>query len=853
MKNLSSNYNFIKAKKIDTNLIFKTPIKRKNISKSPLNVQRHTIFNQRKIDRNYFKKGNVTLFQNSKTINFNEQNSLDNHFNNISMNDNDINKRNNSNILIKNQKILKKTISELLFDKKPNILIKRKNLSHIKNKTEGKKNNDSLSHNTTFMANLYKQDAIKKKKKKDNEITMQKKKYKNSYNNNDFNYRGDEVEKINFRTSPNKINLIKKDKSSNNIFPKIKLKPLVVKNKNYLPDYLSEINNKPIKDNLKKNKSNQILKKIHKDINSDLDSSNFNLALTNNNINNLTVESFNNKNINNKNFPNTQSNYLDNNYNKKMTYDANNSKYINVNNENESLKIKNNNNINEINSVDNLSTKNQKHRKLSDNIYEKDNCNGKINNLIDKKNINNIKEKDFQTIQNKNNNNNSNNNNKEKEFQKINLNEKNNGGGVDINQDKNINSIDDNNKKEKVIESTEDKNKTNLIEKNNNKENKEENIEVKNNNTQNMNKENEIINNNLNDTFGEVNNNITDNKDNKNENNEDSHIKANSEIGRIIEKSNKSLVSLSNNINNKKHIKTHTVLSQTGKEEEGKTKINQDSYLELTNLNNNQNFNVFGIFDGHGTKGHLVSQFISNYLKNYFTSEESPFINLTSKEIYEYIKKDNYSFIINLIKQSEEKLFEQEDIESNFSGTTCNLVIHINNKIICSNIGDSRSIMVKDHKTIIQLSYDQKPDDENEKKRIEENNGEVHKLIDEEEGEIGPMRVFMKGEKFPGIAMSRSIGDRIASKIGVFSLPEIREFEIEETSKFIVMGSDGIWEFLTMEKVTHYVNKFYRKNNIEEAAKKLVKKSREWWEKEDTVIDDITVIIIFFDDNYYDD
>ena len=161
--------------------------------------------------------------------------------------------------------------------------------------------------------------------------------------------------------------------------------------------------------------------------------------------------------------------------------------------------------------------------------------------------------------------------------------------------------------------------------------------------------------------------------------------------------------------------------------------------------------------------------------------------------------------------------------------------------------------MVKDHKTIIQLSYDQKPDDENEKKRIEENNGEVHKLIDEEEGEIGPMRVFMKGEKFPGIAMSRSIGDRIASRIGVFSLPEIREFEIEETSKFIVMGSDGIWEFLTMEKVTHYVNKFYRKNNIEEAAKKLVKKSREWWEKEDTVIDDITVIIIFFDEDYYDD
>ncbi len=154
--------------------------------------------------------------------------------------------------------------------------------------------------------------------------------------------------------------------------------------------------------------------------------------------------------------------------------------------------------------------------------------------------------------------------------------------------------------------------------------------------------------------------------------------------------------------------------------------------------------------------------------------------------------------------------------------------------------------MVKDKKTIIQLSFDQKPEDENERKRIEENNGEIHKLIDEEEGEIGPMRVFMKGQKFPGIAMSRSIGDKVASQLGVISLPDIREFDIDDTCKFIVIASDGIWEFLSKEKVTHYVNKFYKKNNIYDAALKLVKKSTSFWEKEDTVIDDITVIVIFF-------
>ena len=298
----------------------------------------------------------------------------------------------------------------------------------------------------------------------------------------------------------------------------------------------------------------------------------------------------------------------------------------------------------------------------------------------------------------------------------------------------------------------------------------------------------------------------------------------------------------------KTYIKSYISITQAGKEEDGITKTNQDSYLELTNINNNPNFNIFGIFDGHGTKGHLVSQFIVDYFKSYFTSENSPFKNISIEDIYILITKDNYSLIKKIISSSEKKLLEQNDIDCNFSGTTCNLIIHINNKIICSNIGDSRSIMVKEHNKIIQLSYDQKPDDEKERKRIEENNGEIHKLIDDIEGEIGPMRVWVKGEKYPGIAMSRSIGDKVASKLGVVSIPDIKEFDIDNECKFIVCGSDGIWEFLSHERIAHYVSKFYKKNNVEDAAWKLVKKAKEFWEKSDTVIDDITVIVVFLKD-----
>ena len=153
--------------------------------------------------------------------------------------------------------------------------------------------------------------------------------------------------------------------------------------------------------------------------------------------------------------------------------------------------------------------------------------------------------------------------------------------------------------------------------------------------------------------------------------------------------------------------------------------------------------------------------------------------------------------------------------------------------------------MVCDNKKIISLSKDHKPLDEIEKKRIELKGGEIHQLKDGDEY-YGPYRVWVKGEKYPGIAMSRSIGDAIAKEIGVISVPDIKEFNIDNNSKYIIIASDGLYEFLSNEKIAHYANKFYRKNDIEKCCKYLIKKASEKWEIEEDVRDDITVICIFF-------
>jgi serine/threonine protein phosphatase PrpC len=71
------------------------------------------------------------------------------------------------------------------------------------------------------------------------------------------------------------------------------------------------------------------------------------------------------------------------------------------------------------------------------------------------------------------------------------------------------------------------------------------------------------------------------------------------------------------------------------------------------------------------------------------------------------------------------------------------------------------------------------------------------------------------------------------------------EFELNDDSKYIVICSDGVWEFLDNQRVMNLVTPFYNKNDPEGACNVLVKESIEWWEREDSVIDDITCIVIF--------
>lgn len=49
--------------------------------------------------------------------------------------------------------------------------------------------------------------------------------------------------------------------------------------------------------------------------------------------------------------------------------------------------------------------------------------------------------------------------------------------------------------------------------------------------------------------------------------------------------------------------------------------------------------------------------------------------------------------------------------------------------------------------------------------------------------------------------MSRSFGDKVAHSVGVSHEAEVKKYSMTDKDKFVVVASDGVWEFMDNEMV----------------------------------------------------
>ena len=294
-----------------------------------------------------------------------------------------------------------------------------------------------------------------------------------------------------------------------------------------------------------------------------------------------------------------------------------------------------------------------------------------------------------------------------------------------------------------------------------------------------------------------------------------------------------------------KKIKCIHDISKTGLSGDEK-KVNQDRDFIFHNFVSGFDNIFMGVCDGHGFFGHEISEFIK---------ENLPMdLNRIIKSKKLDLNKDDLSkVLIETFKMENESLKRFKQIDSDLSGSTCVSVIYTPQKLIIANLGDSRCVLgtqVKNEWKYINLSRDHKPDIKEEADRIKKKGGRIRPMIDEDGNFVGPMRVYMKDKDMPGLAMTRSFGDNFASIAGTICEPEIKEHILVPEDKFIILASDGLFEFINSEEVGNIVKSYYEKNDIVGCCEYLYKESyRKWLCEEEDTVDDITIILVFFEDN----
>jgi len=303
-------------------------------------------------------------------------------------------------------------------------------------------------------------------------------------------------------------------------------------------------------------------------------------------------------------------------------------------------------------------------------------------------------------------------------------------------------------------------------------------------------------------------------------------------------------------------------VSQRGYYPESPNKENQDAYVILPSFGNVKDQAFFGVFDGHGKDGHHCAKYAKDHLPRIVQDKLDKAMNQSSATLKNPKQALTVAhFVVN------EDMHSDKRFDDSLSGTTAISILFRGKVMYIANVGDSRAIVVSRDSSgrlvARPLSVDQTPYRKDERARLKkygarilsmdqieglepvhENWGDLNLGEDLDEGG-DPPRVWSKNGDYPGTAFSRSLGDSIAEDCGVVAEPEILEREIVADDKYLVIASDGVFEFLTNQMVADLLAAH---DDPLDACKAVVAASYEMWLQYEVRTDDITIIALFVDE-----
>ncbi|MBA0737704.1 hypothetical protein Gogos_011155 [Gossypium gossypioides] len=164
---------------------------------------------------------------------------------------------------------------------------------------------------------------------------------------------------------------------------------------------------------------------------------------------------------------------------------------------------------------------------------------------------------------------------------------------------------------------------------------------------------------------------------------------------------------------------------------------------------------------------------------------------------------DTKSAIADAYSHTDSEFLKSENNQNRDAGSTASTAILVGDRLLVANVGDSRAVICRGGNAIA-VSRDHKPDQTDERQRIEDAGGFVMWA--------GTWRVGGV------LAVSRAFGDRLLKQY-VVADPEIQEEKIDSSLEFLILASDGLWDVVSNEEAVAMIKPI---QDPEQAAKRLM-------------------------------
>jgi protein phosphatase len=253
----------------------------------------------------------------------------------------------------------------------------------------------------------------------------------------------------------------------------------------------------------------------------------------------------------------------------------------------------------------------------------------------------------------------------------------------------------------------------------------------------------------------------------------------------------------------------------------------EDSHLALINAGTASDGNpvsLFAVLDGHC--GRRVADLGTHFLPEALLSRPT-------------LGTDNATAFVEAVIQTDRAIFQQ--MGRTDGGSTLIAALVHNRMLFVANLGDARAVLYDG--STIAMSTDHKPTDTLEQQRIVRCGSFVHF------GRVGAC-----------LAVSRALGDfefkfngnryGTEKEFAVGNVPDICQINITDSTQFLILACDGLWDVCSNEESTAFVNSFVASADTKDFNRTLNLCATQLaiHAVERGSMDNVTVLIVWFHD-----